>query len=105
MLPGAGDRASYFNDMAELHVRVTGLVQGVGFRWFVREQARRLGLDGWVRNHADGSVEVLAQGDADQLDLLRRALERGPDGARVSSVDVLAQAAPEPGFHPFGILK
>lgn len=91
--------------MAELHVRVTGLVQGVGFRWFVREQARRLGLDGWVRNTTDGAVEVLAAGEERQLALLKRELERGPRGSRVDRVHELASAAAEPAARPFDILR
>lgn len=90
--------------MAELHVRVTGIVQGVGFRWFVRERARRLGIDGWVKNLDDGSVEVLATGDEKQLDLLRGEIQRGPQGAVVSELVTLPRAE-EPASHPFGILR
>ena len=70
-----------------IHVVVRGRVQGVGFRWFVREMGKRLDLAGWVRNRADGSVEVAAEGDDVSIDHLRRALHRGPDGATVKSVD------------------
>lgn len=90
--------------MSDLHVRVTGLVQGVGFRWFVRERARRLGLAGWVRNLPDGSVEVLAAGDPGQLELLRGELRKGPRGAAVDALVELGPAAPEPAAQPFGIL-
>jgi acylphosphatase len=81
------------------------LVQGVGFRWFVRERARRLGLAGWVRNLPDGSVEVLAAGDPGQLDLLRQELRRGPNGASVESLDEISSAPAEPIPQPFGILR
>ena len=79
--------------MSDLHVRITGMVQGVGFRWFVRERARRLGLKGWVRNLPDGSVEVVASGDPGQLDLLKGELQRGPRGAAVDSVEKLPVGA------------
>ena len=65
---------------------VTGAVQGVGFRQFVLGQATRLGLRGWVRNRADGSVEVVAQGPRRPLDTLRISLQRGPRFARVDQV-------------------
>jgi acylphosphatase len=66
---------------------VRGRVQGVGFRWFVEREAHILGLAGWVRNNADGAVEVLAQGTAEQLSSLRDRLRQGPRAARVDRVD------------------
>lgn len=91
--------------MSELHVRVTGAVQGVGFRWFVRERARRLGVAGWVRNLPDGSVEVAAAGDAQQLDLLRDELQKGPDGAAVDELQDVSAPPVEPLSAPFGIIR
>jgi acylphosphatase len=67
--------------------RVYGRVQGVGFRWWTRSQAQRLGLSGSVRNHTDGSVEVAARGSDAVLATLRSLLERGPPGAYVERVD------------------
>ena len=90
--------------MSEMHVRVKGLVQGVGFRWFVRERARRLGLSGWVRNLPDGSVEVAASGDPQQLDLLRGELLRGPRSAAVDDLEELNAPYPQPLSNPFGII-
>lgn len=66
---------------------VRGRVQGVGFRWFVEREAHILGIAGWVRNKADGSVEVLAQGSAAQLAGLRSRLREGPRAARVDEVE------------------
>jgi acylphosphatase len=66
--------------------RVEGAVQGVGFRYFVRHRASALGLGGRVRNLADGSVEVVAQGAPKALADLEAALWRGPPLARVSRV-------------------
>lgn len=72
--------------MPMLHVSVTGRVQGVGYRWFVREQARALGLRGWVINRADESVEVVAAGAAEDVAAMRQAISRGPTGAHVVQV-------------------
>jgi acylphosphatase len=66
---------------------VRGRVQGVGFRWFVEREAHILGVAGWVRNNADGAVEVLAQGTRDQLSALLARLQQGPRAARVDRVD------------------
>ena len=66
---------------------VRGRVQGVGFRWFVEREAHILGVSGWVRNNADGAVEVLAQGTRDQLSSLRDRLQQGPRAARVDQVE------------------
>ena len=78
---------------AALHVRVDGRVQGVGFRWFVREKALRLGVGGWVRNLPGGGVEVAAAGAPDAIAALRTAVARGPVGARVSAVVELKPVA------------
>lgn len=67
---------------------VSGRVQGVGFRWSAMDAARRLGVVGWVRNAADGSVEVHAEGDPDALERFRAWLKKGPPAARVDSVSV-----------------
>lgn len=70
-----------------MRARVRGVVQGVGFRWFVLHEARRLDLRGYARNCPDGSVEVVAVGEATALDRLRQSLNRGPRAARVNSVE------------------
>ena len=83
-----------------LHLTVGGRVQGVGFRaWTVREAAG-LGLDGWVRNRRDGTVEILAAGDPTAVRALVERCHSGPPLARVDSV-VEAPGSPEgigPGF-------
>ena len=72
---------------------VTGRVQRVGFRVFIEDAARREGIQGYVRNQHDGSVEVVAEGDADALQRFEMALRRGPAGARVDDVDTTDVAA------------
>jgi len=67
---------------------VTGHVQGVGFRAFTVEEARRHGLTGWVRNRADGSVELEAQGDDAHVGALLAWCAHGPPAAIVSGVTV-----------------
>lgn len=71
-----------------IFVRVTGWVQGVGYRAYARREAQRLGLSGWVRNVRDGSVEAEAQGNREQLQRFLEALKRGPAGSRVREVEV-----------------
>ena len=66
---------------------VSGRVQGVGFRWWVLHQATGLGLGGWVRNLADGNVEVVASGGEEARDRLADLLQQGPRSAVVSHVE------------------
>jgi acylphosphatase len=66
--------------------RVSGRVQGVGFRYFVRSQASQLGLVGWVANHEDGDVEVHAYGEKDAMYRFRAALGTGPPHSKVRAV-------------------
>lgn len=88
-----------------MHVSVRGRVQGVGFRWFVRERARALGLAGWVRNDPDGSVKVYAVGPEPDLQNLRRMLEQGPPAAHVETVEDDQHEPSAPAFTPFGVLR
>lgn len=67
---------------------VSGRVQGVGFRYFAQDAARREGLHGYATNHDDGSVEVVAEGEAESLDRFEMALRRGPSRSRVERVMV-----------------
>jgi acylphosphatase len=72
------------------HLLVSGRVQGVGFRWFTRERARRRGLRGWVQNRPDGTVEVHVCGSEDILAGFLTELALGPDGAHVSEIADIA---------------
>jgi acylphosphatase len=87
-----------------LHVVVRGRVQGVGFRWFVREAARSLDIAGWVKNRADGTVEVAAEGTDEAISRFHSNLAQGPDGARVESVEELERIT-GPLERPFGIQR
>lgn len=77
-------------------IRVNGSVQGVGFRIAMRDEARRLGITGWVRNRADGSVEALVQGPPAALDAIVGWARRGPPGARVTDVQISERDADIP---------
>ncbi len=81
--------------------RVSGRVQGVGFRYATLDEARRLGLDGWVRNLPDGRVEVLARGEAARLDQFYHWLLQGPPAARVTGVERMCETTVNlsTGFH------
>jgi acylphosphatase len=67
-------------------LRVQGKVQGVGFRWFVQEEARALGLRGWVRNTPNGDVVLEVGGAPEVVDGLMRAVALGPPASRVESL-------------------
>jgi acylphosphatase len=73
--------------MHSVHLLIHGRVQGVGFRYFALREARALGLRGVVRNRADGTVEVEAEGERARVERLVEVLRSGPRGARVTSVD------------------
>ena len=69
------------------HVSVRGRVQGVGFRYFVESEALRLGIEGWVRNQRDGSVEAVFAGVAETVAAMIAACESGPRSAKVDALD------------------
>ncbi len=82
---------------------VHGHVQGVGFRASTQQQARGLGLTGWVRNDPEGFVEVLACGTQAQLQPLRDWLEHGPGPARVSQVEASPSQPTEEAYETFEV--
>ena len=79
--------SSESSSLARLHATVEGRVQGVSFRYFVSEQAQKLGLSGWVRNRYNGDVEVMAEGSRYNLEKLLAALQEGPAMAQVTNVE------------------
>jgi len=70
------------------HLRISGRVQGVGFRYSMSEEAERLGVTGWVRNRRDGTVEAVLDGATDAVDAVLAWARRGPRGASVTGVEV-----------------
>jgi acylphosphatase len=88
-----------------LTVRITGRVQGVGFRWWAMRQADALGLVGWVMNADDERcVDLVAEGQPDALGELERRLTAGPSGARVETIEVTRGPASGE-FRRFGIMR
>ena len=71
-----------------VQLRIHGLVQGVGYRYYCLRKARNLGLKGWVRNNPDGTVSVAAEGDRSLLEELIKELKAGPPSASVTDIDV-----------------
>lgn len=84
------------------HIIVTGLVQGVGFRWFVEREARKLGLTGYVRNLYTGEVEVVVEGNREMIEELIDVLRVGNRASRVVDVRVTWQKF-ENKYHDFRI--
>lgn len=79
-MPGVG--------LKSVHVRISGRVQGVWYRGWTVEQAQRLGLTGWVRNRADGSVEAVFQGTDAGVETMVKMCREGPSAARVGGITV-----------------
>ncbi len=71
-------------DLYELHLIISGRVQGVGFRYFTQKEAHRLGIVGWVRNTTDGNVEMLSCGDKPSLEEFLSTVTKGPSVSKVS---------------------
>ncbi|MEN3353114.1 MAG: acylphosphatase [Betaproteobacteria bacterium] len=81
-----------------LHLRIFGRVQGVGFRHYTQREARRRGINGWVRNRKDGSVEAVLQGPQDAVDALLNWVRHGPPSATVTDVQVSEGSGVYSGF-------
>lgn len=88
LLPDSPTVSMETESQERLSARITGRVQGVGFRNFTRTHARRLGVTGWVRNERDGSVRLEAEGDRKELESLLDRVHQGPRLAHVENVEV-----------------
>ena len=87
------------DDITSVRLKIEGFVQAVGFRHYVITEATRLGVDGWVRNRADGTVEVLVSGPTKTVETLVGMCMRGPTGARITDVEIhKAEPPTEKGF-------
>ncbi len=85
------------------HVRIEGQVQGVYYRVWTQETAKNLGLEGWVKNRSDGSVEALFYGADDKVEEMINACLAGPQAAQVDEITIIASEGAAPGG--FSILK
>jgi acylphosphatase len=72
-------------------VRITGAVQGIGFRYLAQRRARALGVSGWIRNERDGAVAAAFEGPRDQVESMVDWCRRGPAGARIDEVELVWQ--------------
>ena len=88
--------------MVRAHLYISGIVQGVGYRWSCSREAASRGLQGWVRNLPDGRVEALFQGPKGDVEGMIGWCYRGPSGARVSNIDVAYEEAGDE-LQDFGI--
>ncbi|ALV63000.1 Acylphosphate phosphohydrolase, putative [Thermococcus sp. 2319x1] len=75
-------------EIVRAHIRIYGRVQGVGFRWSMQREAKKLGVNGWVRNLPDGSVEAVIEGERERVETLIGWAHQGPPWARVTRVEV-----------------
>ncbi|MGC9371684.1 MAG: acylphosphatase [Thermovirgaceae bacterium] len=72
----------------EAYVRISGIVQGVGFRWRALQKAEELDLKGWIRNRPDGDVDAVLQGNIEKIKTMIGWMERGPSNALVRNIEV-----------------
>ena len=84
------------SELTTFKLRITGQVQGVGFRDWVIEEAKKLELDGWVRNRSDGSVELMISGPDKSVQAMLRVCTHGPEEAAVANIDILNEKIPPP---------
>jgi acylphosphatase len=93
------------NQTVQKHLRITGRVQGVGFRYFTRKNAADLNVKGWVKNMTDGSVETVIAGEPANVEEMKKRLFEGPRSARVENVEELPQDGTTETFHDFRVRR
>jgi acylphosphatase len=92
-------------DVRTVRVRISGRVQGVGYRYWTERVAGEVGLSGWVRNRRDGTVEAVFSGPPEAVAEMLERCRDGPSAARVTSIDVVEEdAEPPPGFEMLATL-
>lgn len=91
--------------MIEKHLKITGRVQGVGYRHFTRQAAHKLGIKGWVKNMSDGSVETVIAGRKEDVEVMMDQLEKGPISAKVSNIAVLNNSLTGEKFDNFNVRR
>ena len=74
--------------MKTIKIIVYGIVQGVGFRMFILNEAKKIGVKGYVKNNPDGTVEIIAQGTSEQLEMIIDAAKKGPLYSRVDKINI-----------------
>jgi acylphosphatase len=88
------------NDLTSLRMVIEGFVQAVGYRHFAIEEARKLGVNGWIRNRSNGTVEALVSGTTQAVEAFVGACMRGPPGSTIKNIDLhKAEPPTERGFH------
>ena len=88
--------------MVEAHLIITGRVQGVGFRYYATRYAENIGIRGYVKNLADGSVEILAEGEEEQIEQFKDRLEKGSGYARIDDISITFKPY-EAKYQTFGV--
>jgi len=88
--------------MKRFHLFVSGIVQGVGFRWYTRDICRNLGLGGWVKNLSNGNVEIVVEGEEDLLNEFLLRLKDGYLGKNIEKIDITEEEY-KGEFKDFGI--
>ena len=88
------------DEITTLRLKIEGFVQAVGYRNFAIEEARKLGLDGWIRNRSNGEVEVLVSGEDEKVNAFITVCAKGPSGSQVKGIGMQKDdPPPEKGFH------
>jgi len=87
------------------YLKITGRVQGVGFRYFTRQNAADLNVKGWVKNMPDGSVETVIAGEPANVEEMKKRLEEGPRSARVDQIEELSQDGITETFQDFSVRR
>jgi len=93
------------NQTVQKYLKITGRVQGVGFRYYTRKNASDLNIKGWVKNMPDGSVETVIAGTPASVEEMKKRLREGPRSARVDHVKELSQDGKPETFHDFSVRR